>query len=278
MLREWTDDYVEVRFTAEHRVERFADGRYEIRVEFGTSSESLGSLISQGTVAYALLIDCAKTRFRTQCLANGDQITLQVEPDKFSGLVELFAFMVSRGPITGFTSGEFHPDFVGEEFDIEPGDILAEAPRWWFIEDDPGPEAGITDLFLVSRSTQPNPPALDFRGKEGGKIEILLPPESFRMYDRMRKIPAFVPLIDALVVAPVFTELIGEIKSDLEKGRSPEDGFGQRWYRAIHKKIENMDPGMTAVALAQQVMKGALVKALDQTGKAGLAGGDGEDA
>lgn len=275
VLRDGLDDYRDATFAIEPEVRR-QSGQHELSVNFSLTSETLKKLISERRAAFALIVECQRTRVREMHQTDQYCLALRFRSSDFDGRVDLFPFVVAREKLPNFSSDELHQDFEGESFDIDAGDVLAEGLQWWFEEDtgvgrDPKPG----HLFLVSENPAHDAPALEYRTQGSKKVEILLPRESFRIYKRLTDAKELIPLVNSMVVAPVLTQIVADIKRDIDEGEHPEKAE-IRWYRIIRQKLETMDLNLNPVALAQRILGDPLSSGLKATAGADW-GGNGDD-
>ncbi|MHB1841839.1 MAG: hypothetical protein ACYCO4_01790 [Sulfobacillus sp.] len=271
VLRPGFDDYVGVEFACELGATR-TDNLYCLRVEFATTSKTLGTLVEACDAAFALHVECPLTRYRRLVESDSASMALSLDAGDLRGPVELSTFIFALSPLSGFSPPELHEDFLGETFSIDPGDVLAVGPSFFLIEDpDGGPRP--RSIITIGRNEARNPPPLDFKAPSD-KVAILLQPEGYARYLEFKGAPVVRQHLHAMIVIPVLTELIDEVRADLKRGGDEPDKEARKWYRSLRERVENAADTTTSVALAQDIIGQPLKEALATMGDMAPGRGD----
>lgn len=274
VLRQGSDDYIGAEFTCDLEASR-NDNLYSLRAQFATTSKTLETLVETYDAAFALHVECPLTRYRRLIESDSSSMALSLDADDLRGPVELSSFIFALTPIRGFSPPELHGDFSGETFEIDPGDVLAVGP-WYSLVEDPDVGPRPRSLITIGRNENRNPAPLDFEAP-ADKVAILLQPEGYARYLELKGAPLARQQLHSMVVIPVLTELIDEVRADLRSAGDDSDKVARRWYRSLRKRVQHAPDTQTSVSLAQDIIGQPLKGALATMGTLAPERGD-EDA
>lgn len=164
----------------QHRTE---DGRsFVFSVALVYNNRDIRQWVEEGRAVYACEVACAKTMLR-RCVTSWEpQFELSVPCHDVCERIVFHCFITVCRPIPAYTNRNFHPDYHGCTFDMEPGDILAAFPPCHFDTDiryDRLLAAG--SYMQIIKDGQRNEVWFDAAGE---KILIHLPTRLFNLYDK----------------------------------------------------------------------------------------------
>lgn len=153
---------------------------YIIDFTMSLEDETIKSLIREGKAAFACEVDCPTTYFRTVLQSKEPLFHLEIPRKDVAGRVNFQCTVTVIQAIEEYTNPNFHEDYDGFSFSLEPGDILAFMGNSHYDADikyDKLKSAGSFMCVVEGRNTQKTSYYL-----EHDKIEIILPPSLYSDY------------------------------------------------------------------------------------------------
>lgn len=142
----YSDDYPNADFEVEVEVKRTKRSTaVEVIADFELSEPSLIRLLEQKKAQYTLLVRSPKTHIRQLLQSHQPNLKQSFPSGALAGRVEFSPYLVCVEKLSGFQSNDWHPDFVGMKFDIDPGAVLAEdvSKEYWVDTADETPLGSI---------------------------------------------------------------------------------------------------------------------------------------
>lgn len=144
------DDYPASEFQVEITCERHKESVVAVAsADYVLSDRYLLELVEQDKAAYVLLVRSPKTHVRKLFKASkATKIEAEFTGD-IAGLVEFVPFLVSTAKIEEFSTSNWHPDYHGLSFKLEPGSVLAidDTKEFWVDSLDEAPVGSIIDIL-----------------------------------------------------------------------------------------------------------------------------------
>ena len=151
VLRSCSADYPRSEFQYHVDLQKLEDStRLHLTVKFYLGDRNLRQLIEKGRAKYALLISCSTTHFREYVSSEFSQIEWDAEDGRLAGRIDITPFIVAHRRIDNFRAPNWHADYDGRSFTIEPGSVLAvDEPSAHWIES--ANETRISSIFQIAR-------------------------------------------------------------------------------------------------------------------------------
>lgn len=98
---------------------------FVINIAIDFHNEDILKLIHDGYASFACEIDCPSTFYREIFYPQDSTFEIRVKRKDVAKRINIdFTVTVTKN-ISNYTNSEFHPDYQGFTFDLEPGDLLA---------------------------------------------------------------------------------------------------------------------------------------------------------
>lgn len=136
-------------------------------------------LIAEGYAEYVCEVNCQRTFLRKCYKQNVPHFKIEVPKHGVSGTIEFEVTIAVKKPIAEYTNSQFHEDYIGYSFNLEPGDLLGFIAAFTYDAD-----INYDKLQAVGSFMEINQNSADATAVELGhpKISILLPPDMYQAY------------------------------------------------------------------------------------------------
>ena len=150
VLRFCSKDYPRGEFQSVVELEKLEDStQLQLKAAFYLGDRNLRQLIEKGRAKYALLVSCSTTHFRRCLESETSPIEWYAENGWLAGRIEITPFIVAHRQIENFRASNWHDDYTGRSFTIQPGAVLAvDQPSMHWIES--ANEITISSVFQVA--------------------------------------------------------------------------------------------------------------------------------
>ena len=231
------DDYPNAEFEVDIDLERTSGGIVaDLSIEFCLSDPDLLSLVERDMAQYAILIRSPRTHYRKLFSSFDTSIKTEFDAGQLSGRVEISPFLLCIKNIDSFRADGWHEDYLGMNFDIVAGSVLAEdVPKEYWI--DTAEEAPLGSIFAHSTSTglQDGVWALQL---EGDRVEIIMSVSDSSNYSLARNNANNQPDGQYLMNGLYLPALISVLNyADQDK----ETYENYRWFSALDHRLEKAD-------------------------------------
>lgn len=98
---------------------------YVINITFDMFNEDILKLIHNEYAVYVCEIDCPSTFYRDIFYPHDSTFEIRVKRRNVARRVNIDCTVTVTKSIKNYTNSQFHPDYQGFTFDLEPGDLLA---------------------------------------------------------------------------------------------------------------------------------------------------------
>lgn len=198
-------------------------GKIEPSVSFETSEEivrihmrdlttgnpTLDDLIAKGSVQWSVRVQCARTYFRKEFSASGNNYTVAIPGSELEGRVDVDIAPFATKYLNGYRPAGVHRDYGSTAFQLDAGEVVGVGPTFSFEVDkqfDPL-RAPMASIMRVSKGEHAKGPFKVVL--EGEFVEILLSEEDWPLYVGIKdRIPG---IIHATLVLPVLAEALSQM-------------------------------------------------------------------
>ena len=237
ILRSSTIDYKSTTFTAEiPDPEPYADG-YRIKVVYSITNPEIQKLVVEGKAAFALQVYCISTWYRRLkvCELGKDNFEFELKSNIVHNRVDLCPCIVAQDSLKGFYSDDFQDDFVGMNFDINPGEVIGIGDCRYFDAVFKKEIIPLESIVQVVTEEQDKVMSCDF---DKNYICVHLPEVQYNMYISMGlNEPWKTPILNAICSVPAIAKGIEEVShNDSELVERP-------WFKSLkyhlHELVNN---------------------------------------
>lgn len=228
LIREEADDYQTTVFSGNFSVNLMPDS-YIIHPAFEVNNSEIQSLISAGTLTYAIEVLCTETWYRRLFKIQGNN-SVKLDTKAIHGRVELIPCIIAAKHISDFSVSDFAEEYQGLSFEVNPGDVIGIGGKRVF------------DAFYQNDIIRNGSSIIKIGGSDKVKeisynlesniIEITLPSEQHERYLECGCIKAKHKPLNAVLTVPVLVEAICIIADD-ETEQTSGSMSGYAWYKTI---------------------------------------------
>lgn len=167
------DDAVQFELTADAR-------NYTFKIDLKFDNRDIKHLIESKKAAFSCEYECSRTMMRCCEVSLGPHFSIVIPRNAVNGRINFNCYVSVKEPVLGYCNRGFNPDYDGFTFDMEPGDILVSFPQFHYDADIRYDKLQAAGSFMQIRESNLHEQV--FFDISGNKIEILLPPEHYRLY------------------------------------------------------------------------------------------------
>ncbi|EOS7890608.1 hypothetical protein ED221_RS01780 [Enterococcus hirae] len=210
-------------------------GRYgsdiEMVFEAKLENEELIELFQNNSIAITVHIECPATSYRKVFLLDKEMTaTIKIPEEILNGKVEISSFIVAITEIKNYSSKDFEDFLKGYTFDFEIGAILGVGNQFSLLINKETEELiNVVSIFKIMRN--PNIETIDYDASQH-RISIYLPEKEFGIYNLLRNQVSLQPILSAMIIVPVLTEMLTEIKS-----LGADEYQDLLWFNSLEKQL-----------------------------------------
>lgn len=210
---------------------------FEIEMFFEAvlNNNELIKLLQMGLITIAIHIECPATSFRKAFyLKKSLTTTIKINEKDLNGKVEISSFIIAIKPIRDYTSDDFDDFLKGYSFDFEVGAILGVGDQFsLLINKETEDLVNVVSIFKIIRN--PSIETIDFHtNTTDERVAIELPEKDYETYKLLRNQISLQPVLSSMIIIPVLTELLSEIKK-----KGPEDFQDSLWFNSLDKQLND---------------------------------------
>lgn len=231
--------------------------------------ESLVTLIEQGKLKGAFIIECSSSVYRNKFDISSSPKDLRVPARDINGNVVVSCYLYATEDISGFKSNGFVAEYSEYTFDIDKFDILAVDDGFKFkIDLDPSEDDKVASIFTVIKSEdEGNIMSYDYDDK---KIIIRLPAAYYDDYDNIKMKKECNNIAFSILAIPALACTLDDITTR-EYASIEEIVECHSWFKAVcisYKRVIGVDitfdefQNKNKLELAQLVLNSASCNAI----------------
>lgn len=254
-----SDDILNSKLEFKYNVIEDKDLRCKVEVKL--KNKTLRALLKEGKVAYLILVECPKTRFRKAFRFETNEYEFKVSEKELQNRVEVASMIISKEDFD-YRNDDFSEDYMGDSFYIKKNNILAYGEDISFnIERNTDNLENLPSIFLIVVNNEKNAESISIN-LEGDKIKILLKPSIYDLYKELYQDPSQIEILSSLIVVPALVEVIASFKN-------LEDDYGSTsWYQSINRRLKELkinkeEASDTALSTAQRILEDTFETALE---------------
>jgi hypothetical protein len=166
-------------FASEPKLTKSATS-YTFEADLDMRNHDIHELVKSGAGKYVCEVECSRTLLRKCFFSNTPHFKIELSRKAIAERVSFQFSIVVIHPIEGYENKDFHEDYVGYKFDLEPGDLLAFIGQFSYDID-----IKYDKLKSVGSFMQITEGRMETRPRfvlGGDKIDIKLPPTLYEQY------------------------------------------------------------------------------------------------
>ena len=231
----------------------------EAEFTFHLQNATLEKLIAQRKAEYVVEMECKTTFFRQTFKTASAKNSISLPAERLREKVDVSFYICAAQKIPEYRPSGLHRDYGNISFPIEPGDVLAEGGRGYFIAEktfDPM-RAPLSSFMRIERDKKKaGPVVVDF---EGDYLLIKLSEEDHDRFQEAKH--RAIQSLHSIIVLPALIETLRCIGNP-EKKMEYED---KKWYGRLEaicreQKIDLEDPFVAA----QKILGNPISRGLDE--------------
>ena len=231
ILSPTTNDYKNGSFITDVKSE-YSTKDVTLIFKFMMSSSFLSNLIKEGNAKYSVLIECNSTRYRTIFSTCNDCYTISINEADIGDSLSISISVVANNDIPNFQSDEFKSFFESLSFNIFAGDVLAkDKSRVININKSYAKCSSSSSIFNIEKSEDDEP--LNWISSKD-YILIKLPQKVYDYYELLSLNPQTHSVITNVIIVPVLTQILTEIRDDKEIYRETN------WIKVIFSQLKEL--------------------------------------
>lgn len=155
---------------------------YYFDIKLYYDNDEILQLVECDFAEYVCEVTCAVTRYR-HCYKGKDMhFTITIPRREVGEDIYFTCTITAKKDIPNYSNSQFHPDYAGHSFNIEPGDLLAIFPQFKYTADIKYDKLKAVGTFMEIKMTEENLPAIWLN--KGDKIILDLPKELYEAYEQ----------------------------------------------------------------------------------------------
>ncbi|WP_395017568.1 hypothetical protein [Robinsoniella peoriensis] len=229
VIREYADDFTKTIFLGELAVRLEPDG-YSIHPSFKIDNNEIDEMISEGSLTYAIEIQCVSTWYRKLYEIHDNNI-IKLNPQEVHDRVEIIPCIIAKSEINDYSNSDFAEEYLGMKFEVNIGDVIGIGEKRTFdaLYQNDIIKNG-SSIVSISGSDANKEIYCDFNGSV---INIMLPLDQYENYKDCGYNKVKYKMLNAILTIPALVEAIGIVKSD-ENDDNQTSGFETKsWYKTI---------------------------------------------
>lgn len=149
-------------------------------IQLDMQNEDIAKHIKRSNAKYACEVECSGTLFRKCFLSDVPRFSIDIKRTDLAGRVTFQASVVVLKPIKNYYNHNFHEDYLGYRFDLEPGNLLAFIGQFNYDADIKYDKLRSVGSFMqITEGKMERMPKFDLGGD---KINIKLPSAMYTQY------------------------------------------------------------------------------------------------
>ena len=233
ILDNYGDDYVGSRFDVEYDVIPQFTEIYG-KLTFRLSNKELEQLIKEGRAEYTAHIECPLTCYRTIVSSSEPEVEFKINSNNVSNTLEIRTFIILKEDVNGYSSEQFHPDYMDKVFDLKKHQIVAigKAVDYPIKHDDKDLDS-LPSILQIVKSKNKKKGSLTVNTDGDDRILIGLSEDIYERYAILGK-NNFKNSIFSLVLFPSLIIVLQRMYLNMDDS----DMNSRHWFQVINNLLE----------------------------------------
>lgn len=241
------------------------NGDYVLSVTCNLNDSALTQLIANNSAEFMMEIDCKNSFFRRSVRQSNNVFTMNLPRKNMAGKTDFNIFVVAKENFK-YTSPNFHPDYEGQSFDVEKGDVLAIFDRFTYDFDIFYSKLkAYSSIMSIRKSDDERCSEIKYLF-DSSKIIVEMPQKMFDAYNQFKLDPQYMAAMHASVVQNAL--LAALLQEDDWSADADDDPLWKRTikYRVAHEEQFaglGLDDKENMVAIAQKLLGNPVERMFD---------------
>lgn len=233
ILDNYGDDYVNSSFDAEYEMTTQFSEIYA-KIRFHLENKEIEELIKNEKAQYLVHVECPSTCFRMKFSSTENEIEFKLSSVNLAKILEIRTFIVLTQDIKNFKSVDFHPDYLGETFNLFKHQIIAIGTEKNYIlnKDDRDLESLPSVIQIMKTSDKKG--SLTVNTDSDNYIMVGLSEDVYELYARLGK-NTYKSTAFSLVLLPALMIVLQRMHAN----KDDEDYKSRHWFQVINSILEN---------------------------------------
>jgi hypothetical protein len=257
---------------------------YLKNIYFELNNTQMQELYKDNKLKCMLIVECSASLFRQSFLISDKPMDIPISLSKLNDIVNISAYIYVKNELENYSNSDFNADYSGYKFDLEQYDIVAIDDGYKFrIDIELEYDNKVASIFTIVRADSKERRIHYESGRN--KIRIFLSPEYYGEYNLLKSTVSANNIVFSILVIPVLSRCLDEIKNMLEETDDIEDVIEQKiWVKAICMSYSSVTGSKLTIdefkekdslELAQLVLNDATCKGLKDFSSILLRGPEG---
>ena len=201
------------------------------KIELKQDNEDILRLIQDGDAEYTCEVECSRTFYRNCIKSKEPRFDIRIHRNEVCREINFSCLVVAKHTIKGYANQGFHPDYAGNRFDMEPGDLLVAFPNFSYNTDIRYDSLHNAGAFMQFRENGDKTEKLTRYDITGDIIDIVLPSDLYQAYVESfpRDNKNFASILHSSLVCNALSYALFRIT----------DYPDTRWARSIRYRLQN---------------------------------------
>ena len=205
-----------------------------VKINLDMQNEDITKLIQEESAVYSCEIDCPATFFRRIERSSEPSFEIKIRRTDVARRVNFECTVTVTKSINGYSNSQFHEDYLGFSFNLEPGDLLAFIGKLHYDADIKYDKLQTAGSFMTIIPGHDEKNTVYYLNNP--KIEIQLPPELYQDYKMSFNGPG--KHVDIFHSSMVLNALVYALLN------YDKDEHGEKlWARTLKYRID-LEPGL----------------------------------
>ena len=233
ILDNYGDDYIDSSFSASYEVStQFAE--VYGKIVFELDNPEIDKLIQENKAQFSVHIECPSTCYREVKSSTEKEIDFKLDSVYLSKVIEIRTFIVLTEDINGFTSTRFHPDYVGQKFDLSSHQIIAIGTAKDFdIQKDDRDLESLPSVIQIVKLKNKKKGSLSVNTDNDSHIIVGLIEEVYEKYANLGK-STFKATSFSLILLPALVIVLQR----MYENKDDPDMSARHWFQVINAMLE----------------------------------------
>lgn len=233
ILDNYGDDYVNSSFDAEYEMTTQFSEIYA-KIRFHLENKEIEELIKNEKAQYLVHVECPSTCFRMKFSSTENEIEFKLSSVNLAKILEIRTFIVLTQDIKNFKSVDFHPDYLGETFNLFKHQIIAIGIGKNYILNKDDRDLELLPSVIQIMKTSDKKGSLTVNTDSDNYIMVGLSEDVYELYARLGK-NTYKSTAFSLVLLPALMIVLQRMHAN----KDDEDYKSRHWFQVINSILEN---------------------------------------
>ena len=249
ILDDYSDDYINSSFTAKYELTLQFKEIYG-KIQFQLHNKEIQDLIKDKKAEFLVHIECSYTCYRKKFSSFENEIEFKLKSVDLAQTIEIRTFVVLVKDVTGFASSDFHPDYLGQIFNLQAHQIIAigTAKDFKINKDDKDLES-FPSILKIVKITDKRKESLSVDTDEDNYILIGLSEEIYELYANLGK-----NLYKATAFSLILLPAMMIVLERMYRYKEDEDFNSKHWVQVMQYILEKNKVSLDKISIENDTL------------------------